>query len=213
MEDFLLDDEFKSDKYVESINHLLFSRSYRSSVGAVEKILKDNGYFGRFKIETVDNRKFGTDILIKIHVYLYESSYTYTWPFNTAFNIDRKLFIHNRRAPRGVINDSDMFFYCVNILATMFKPSNKFSKASSHFDVLCINCIEDIKKNDYSSDNWAYVICKFHSCNGLLPLFKKVIAFLSRIGLISNNKFKIKDGTDAMEICDNLFDIDYWYNI
>lgn len=210
MNDFLLDDEFKSDEYKTSINELLFSRTYKSSVKSIEKILNDNGYFGRFKIETIDNRKFGTDIIIRIHVYLYESSYTYIWPFNTSFNIDRKIFTHNRKAPRGILNDQFMLFHSVNILSNMFK---KEGDITSHFDVLCANSMEEIRSKNYGIDNWPLVICKHHKLWGQLSFISNIVSFLSRIGLISNNRFKIKHTKDAIEVCDNLFDINYWYNI
>ena len=89
----ILNEEFKSDKFEVSLNEILFSRSYKPSVNSVSKLLDANGYFGRYKIETIDNRKFGTDILIRVHVYLYDSVYTYTWPYNTFFDLDKRMFL------------------------------------------------------------------------------------------------------------------------
>jgi len=61
--------------------------------------------------------------------------------------------------------------------------------------------------------DWPEIICEVHDSWGLLPYYKKLIPFLCRIGLVSNNKFKIKSKEDSEEFFKNLFDINYWHNI
>jgi len=213
MDEILLNEQFKSDKFHITINHLLFSKSYRPSVNSISKILEDNGYFGRFKIEVVESKKFGTDILIKIHVYLYDSAFTYTWPHGTFFNIDRKSFGQNRRAPKGIMNNSTVLINCCKILGSMFTPLSRFNSTISMDDALALKTLRVINEKHIQVFDWPEIICEVHDSWGLLPYYKKLIPFLCRIGLISNNKFKIKSKEDSEEFFKNLFDINYWHNI
>ena len=216
MEDILLDEDFKSDKYEISINELLFGRVYKSTTQAVAKLLDDNGYYGRYKIEHVKDRKHGIDTMIKIHVYLVDSGHTYTWPFQTYFNLDKRCFAHNRKVPRGVLSDSFMFGYCLRVLSVMFTPESRIEvelDKAHHYTILCMKCMRIINENNSALEDWPWIICKNHGSFGQMPYYKKIIPFLVRIGLIVNRKFIITSSDDANEICDNLFDINYWYNI
>jgi len=205
-------EDFKDDKYKISINELLFSPKCRGSIISVQSILDDNGYYGRYKIEQIRDRKFGTDLLLKIHVYLVDSCLTYTWPYNTFFDVDKKMFGHNRRAPRGVISNKLMFGYCVRVLAIIFSPPEILPEPKTIQDLHCFRCREVIIKENIPHENWGWVICKMQSSFGQRPYYEKIIPFLIRMGLIVDNKFKIKSAIDADEFSENLFDIDYWYN-
>lgn len=213
MDDFLLDDEHKSDKYEVSINELLFGRVYRPSATSVQKLLDDNGYYGRSRVEIVKNKKFGTDVLIKVHIYLYDSAFEYTWPFNTFFDLDKKCFGHNRRVPRGILTDRKMFFRCVKFLSIMFTPEKLLSVPLEWHELDCIKCRDAVKEHNASPDKWPWLICHTTKQYDQLKFYEKIIPFLSRIGLIVNNKFKVITKDDAEEVCDNLFDINYWSNI
>jgi len=211
MEDFIIDDFFKSDKYEVSINELLFTRLHKKSVDSICKLLDNNGYFGRYKIESFSDKKFGTDVLIKVHIYMPNSAHSYIWPFNTFFNITRNLFGSNRRIPRGVLSDQTMLRYSFLVLSVMFSD-NEEEDLSIH-DLNCKKAMDIIKEGNYNVEHWAYIICKQRKCIEELNYFDKFIAFISRIGLIKNNRFLIRDKEDAREISSNLFDINYWYNI
>lgn len=213
MTDFLIDDEFKSDKYEISINELLFGKIYKPTILSVGKLLDNNGYFGRYKIEQVKDRKYGIDSLIKIHVYLVDSGHTYTWPFQTYFNLDKKLYGHNRRIPRGIFNDPFMFSYCVRVLSVMFTPRERLGDDISYYEVLCIKCMNIIKEDNVATEDWPWVISRNHGSFGQRPYYEKIIPFLIRIGLLVDRKFLIQSADDAEEICANLFDINYWHNI
>jgi hypothetical protein len=208
-----LDDQFKSDKYEVSLNELFFSRTYNPSVNSVSRLLDNNGYFGRYKIETLTNRKFGTDVLIRVHVYLIDSVFTYTWPYNTFFNIDNKSFGHNRKAPRGVLSDKSMLSYVFTLLSSIFSRRGKTYKPSMIFESHCDECLRVIQHYKLPLSDWPYTICNIHGTAAHRPYLEKVIPFLVKVGLISNNKFKLNSIDDAEEVCENLFDIDYWYNI
>lgn len=212
MEDILIDDVNKSDKYYVSINDLLFSRPYRANVVSVSRLLDDNGYYGRYNIEVVKDKKFGIDTVIKIHVYLSDSCFSYTWPFNTFFNLDKKVFGHNRKIPRGVFTDPFIFKYCVRILSVMFMPRDRF-KDISWYDAKCLICMDLIKYGDLDLNSWPSVISKKHGAPRLESAYEKIIPYLSRVGFIVDNKFKIIGPEDSMEVCDNLFDINYWSNL
>jgi hypothetical protein len=213
MDDFLIDEEFKNDKYSVSLNQLMFGRPYKPNVISVSKLLDKNGYFGRYKIEVVKDRKFGTDILIKIHVYLVDSGISYTWPYNTFFDLDTKRFGHNRKVPRGVFTDKSMFGYCVRVLSIMFTPLNRLSKPMSLYESDCIMCTKIIKEGNHSPEDWPLIIARNHGSFGQRPYYERIIPFLSRIGLIVSNRFKIIGHEDPEEFSSNLFDIDYWHNI
>lgn len=213
MSDILLNEEFKSDKFSLSINELLFSKTYRSSVNSISNLLDDNGYYGRYKIETVDHRKHGTDILIKIHVYLYDSVYTYTWPHATFFNIDRKIFGHNRKVSRGVISDKSMLSYTFTLLSTIFRDRSKKYIPKMFFEKKCEECFEVISQYKLNVSDWPKVICQFHGNNSQKSYLEKTLPFLIRVGLIHNNKFRLTTIEDANEVYKNLFDVDYWHNI
>jgi hypothetical protein len=212
MKDLEVNDEFKSDKYSVSINELMFSRRYRPNIAAVSTLLDDNGYFGRYRIESIKDKKFPSDTLIIIHVYLCDSLYTYSWPLNTFFNLNKKLFGHNRKIPRGVFNNAFMFSNCVMFLSTMFTPRSMF-KDISLYDANCINCLRIIEEGDYGVESWAFIISNYIKASGQRPFYEKILPYLCRIGLISNNKFIIVGKEDPQEICDNLFDINYWSNL
>jgi len=207
-------DEFlKDDRYKVSINELLFNPKCKGTVSSIQTILDDNGYYGRYRIETIKSAKFGTDLLIKVHIYLVDSCYTYTWPYNTFFNVDKKLFGHNRKAPRGVISNKTMFGYCLRILATIFCPKEILPEPTTIQEIYCFNCREVILGKNISHQNWGWVICQQQRSFGQLPFYEKIIPFLVRLGLIVNNKTKIISAIDADEFSENMFDIDYWYNI
>lgn len=213
MNDYLLNDEFKSDKYEVSLNELLFSRTYNPSVNSISKLLDNNGYFGRYKIETLTNRKFGTDVLIKVHVYLIDSVYTYTWPYNTFFNLDKKSFGHSRKAPRGVLTDKSMLSYVFTLFSTIFAKRGKTYKPSMVFETYCDECLRVIQQHKLPLSDWPRTICNIHQTNAHRPYLEKAIPFLVKVGLLSNNKFRLNNAYEAEELSDNLFDIDYWYNI
>jgi hypothetical protein len=214
MEDYpILNDEFKSDQFEVSINELLFSRSYRPSVNAVSKLLDDNGYFGRYKIDTFSINKHGTDVLIRVHLYLYDSTFTYTWPYNTFFNIDKKMYGHNRRVPRGVLNNLSLLEYVFLMLSSIFRSGGKpIPKNSTMFDCYCYLCFLEISNKKIPVNNWPSVICDIHKNYAQRPYLEKVLPFLCKVGLISNGRFKIISDTEAIEVCTNLFDINYWHN-
>lgn len=213
MNDPIIDDVLKSDRYSVSINQLMFGRSYKPNVVSVSRLLDDNGYFGRYRIEVVKDKKFGIDTLIKIHIYLVDSGLTYTWPHDTFFDLDKKKFGHNRKVPRGVFSDKFMFGYCFRVLSVMFTPMDMLPKPLSMYDTYCILCMKAIDKNKHSPEDWPWIISKTHGSFGQRPYYEKVIPFLSRLGLIINNKFKIIGKDDAIEYPSNLFDIDYWHNL
>jgi len=213
MNDILLDDSFKSDKYSVSLNELLFSRPYKPNVASVSKLLDDSGYFGRYRIEIVKDKKFGTNTLIKIHVYLVDSGVTYAWPFSTFFDLDTKRFGHNRKVPRGVFTEQFIFGYCVNVLALMSTPKSMLTDPMSHLECLCLLCAKTINENNIPMDSWSWNICKIVSSYGQRPYYERIIPFMSRIGMIVNNKFRIIGRDDPEEFCSNLFDINYWHNL
>jgi hypothetical protein len=205
-------EDFKDDKYKVSINELLFSPKCRGSIISVQSILDDNGYYGRYKIEQIRDRKFGTDLLLKIHVYLVDSCLTYTWPYNTFFDVDKKMFGHNRKVPRGVFTDKSMFTYCVRVLSVMSTPKNMIKQPMCYYDAMCLKCMDIIKEGNHSAEDWSWIICKNHGSFGQKPYYDRIIPFLLRLGLIVNKKFKILGYDDPIEYCSNMFDIDYWYN-
>lgn len=213
MIDSLIDDVFKSDKYSVSINQLMFGRPYKPNVASVSRLLDDNGYFGRYKIEVVKDRKFGIDTLVKIHIYLVDSGLTYTWPYETFFDLDKKKFGHNRKVPRGVFSDKFMFSYCFRVLSIMSTPMDMIEQPISYYDLLCLKCMNIIKEGGNSTEDWPWIISKNHGSFGQMPYYEKIIPFLSRLGLIMNNKFRIIGKDDSVEYPSNLFDIDYWHNI
>lgn len=213
MEDFLLNEEFKSDKFEISINELVFSRNYKSSVGSLESLLQNNGYYGRVEIETVRDKRFGTDILVKVHVYLFDSAFTYTWPHQTFFNLDKKVFGITRKLPRGILNDKNIFMVCCKNIAGMFTPKNRLEFPPTFADLNSLMAMDEIQKHKVGLDRWPEIICKHHESWSLIPYYERLIPFLCRVGLLSNNRFKIRSKQDAEEVCLNLFDINYWYNI
>jgi hypothetical protein len=214
MNDYLLDQEFKSDKYEVSLNELLFSRPYKPSINSISKLLDNNGYFGRYRIELLSERKFGTDVLIKIHVYLYDSVLTYTWPYNTVFNIEKKSFGHNRKAPRGVLSEKSMLSYVFTLFSTIFTKRGVSYKPSMLFEQQCDFCYRSIYESKIPLNSWPYVISKITGgTSSHRSYLEKVIPFLVKAGLISNRRFKLRNSDEANEVCENLFDIDYWYNI
>lgn len=213
MEDFLINNEFKSDKYSVSLNELIFSRTSSSNISSLMKLLDDNGYFGRYKIESFSDKRFGTDVLIKIYVYMPDSSYTYCWPFNTFFNITRKLFGNNRKAPGLVLADQTMLKYSFLVLSVMFCRDPNQEEDYNFHDERCRSIAKIIKDGNHSVEEWAYIICKHNKAIHEKKYFQRVIAFLCRIGLIKNSRFLISGKLDAKEISSNLFDINYWYNI
>jgi hypothetical protein len=213
MSDLLINDEFKSDKYSISLNELMFGRPYRPNVVSVSKLLDNNGYFGRYRIEVIKNRKFGTDTLIKIHIYLVDSGLSYTWPYNTFFDLDTKRFGHNRKAPRGVFTDKSMFKYCVNVLSIMFTPIDMLPNPLLRYHVDCILCMRIIKEGNHLPNDWPWIISRNTGSFAQMVYYQRIIPFLSRIGLITSNKFKIIGSDDPEEYSSNMFDIDYWHNI
>lgn len=212
MNDTIIDDVFKSDVYSISINQLLFTKLLRPNLVSVGRLLDNNGYFGRHRIEEVKDKKFGKDTLIKIHVYLVDSSFEYSWPFNTFFDLDKRIFGHNRKLSRGVFTDKFMFNHCVGVLALM-STTKKIEDAESHYEAVCIKCRDIIKRNNLGIEDWSWVICNNHGTLGQLTFYEKIIPFLSRIGMIHNNKLKLQSMDDALEFCENLFDVNYWQNI
>lgn len=213
MSDILLNEEFKSDKFEISINELIFTKRVKPSVSYLKNLLEDNGYYGRVDIETVNSRKFGIDVLVKVHVYLYDSGYTYTWPYQTFFNLDKKTFGSARKLPRGILNDKNIFITCCKNISGMFTPKNRMQTPISFSDIRSLSAMEEVSKLNAGLDRWPFIICKHHESFNLLPYYEKLIPFLCRVGLISNNSFKIKTKGDAEELCLNLFDVNYWYNI
>lgn len=213
MNDPIIDDVLKSDKYCLSINQLMFGRNYKPNISSVSRLLDDNGYFGRYKIEVVKDRKFGVHTLIKIHVYLVDSGIAYTWPYDTFFDLDSKRFGHNRKIPRGVFSDKFMFSYCFRVLSIMSTPIEMLEQPMSHYDLLCLKCMKIIKEGNYPTEDWSSIISKNHGSFGQMPYYDKIIPFLIRLGLIINNKFRIIGYDDPEEYTSNLFDIDYWHNI
>ena len=213
MNDPIIDDVLKSDKYSVSINQLMFGRKYKPNVASVSRLLDDNGYFGRYKIEVVKDRKFGIDTLIKIHIYLVDSGLTYTWPHATFFDLDKKTFGHNRKIPRGVFTNKSMFGYCIRVLSTMSTPIDMIEKPLCYYDELCITCMDLIKKGNHSTEEWSWIICKNNSNFAHKPYYDKIIPFLLKLGLIINNRFIIIGQDDPEEFISNMFDIDYWHNI
>jgi hypothetical protein len=214
MDDLILNDEFKSDKFEVSINELLFSRSYKPTVQSISKLLDNNGYFGRYQIETLTSKKHGTDVLIKIHFYLYDSRFTYTWPYSTFFNIDKKIYGHCRKISRGVLSNGSMLHYVFILLASIFRIKIKNQiEEDSLFDVYSDICLKEISSKKIPVNDWAFIICKIHGNSGQRDYLDKAIPFLCRVGLIYNGKFKIGTTDDADEVYRNLFDINYWHNI
>jgi hypothetical protein len=213
MIDLLIDDEFKSDEYSISLNKLLFGRPYRPNIKSLSRLLDDNGYFGRYRIEPIYDKRFKPDSTVKIHVYLVDSNYTYTWPYSTFFDIDKKMFGHNRRIPRGVLTDKFMFDYCINVLSIMSTPIDIIKKPMSYYDALCLKCMKIIKDGNYSTEDWPWIIAKNHGSFGQQPYYEKIIPFLIRLGLITNNRFRIIGYADSEEFTSNMFDLNYWHNI
>lgn len=213
MNDYLLDQEFKSDKYEVSLNELLFSRSYKPSINSISNLLDNNGYFGRYRIELLSERKFGTDVLVKIHIYLFESTLTYTWPYQTFFNLDKKVFGNARKLPRGILNNRNIFVTCCKNIAGMFTPKNRLENIPTFADLNSLLAMDEIRNRKAGLDLWPEILCKHHNSWNLISYYQKLIPFLCRVRLISNNKFKIQSKEDAEEVCMNLFDVNYWYNI
>jgi len=213
-EDFLLNEEFKSDKYEISINELMFGRIYKPTISSVQKLLDDNGYFGRSRVEIVKNKKFGTDTLIKVHIYLYDSAFEYTWPFNTFFDLDTKSYGHNRRLSRGVFTDNLTFVRLVTMLAYMFTPQSKLEKPLSDHVKELLEIRKIIDESNLPADDWPWAICSYKQIYGpIRKRWESIIHFLKRTGFIVNNRSRLISALDAQEICDNLFDINYWSNI
>lgn len=210
-DDFLLNNEYKSDKYEISLNHLFFNGRYSLSAKSIKAMLDDNGYYGRHDIEIFKDRKHELKDLLKVHVYLCDSCYTYTWPHQTYFILSDKAFGHNRKAPRGVLNDKSMFKRCFSVMATMFTPINKIKVPYSWFDAKCLLAAVNIEGHPIS--NWPLIICKSTGTFEHKQYYERIIPFLFRNGLIVNNKFLIRSAEDATEITSNLFDIDFWHNI
>lgn len=216
MNDILLDDEFKSDKYSISINELLFGKVYKPTIQSITKLLDDNGYYGRYRIEQVRDRKYGIDTMVKIHVYLVNSGYTYTWPFQTSFNLDKKCFTSNRKVPKGVLSNNTMFGHCFRVLSVMFTPKERIQddlKKSPSYTVSCIKCMRIINEENSPLEDWPWIICRNHGGFGQKPYYEKIIPFLVRTGFIVNRKFLVSSSEDAEEVSSNLFDINYWHNI
>lgn len=214
MDDLILNEEFKSDKFEVSINELLFSRSYKPTVQSISKLLDNNGYFGRYKIETLTSKKHGTDVLIKIHFYLYDSRFTYTWPFSTFFNVDKKSYGHSRKISRGVLSNGSMLHYVFVLLSSIFRiKTRKKIEEDTLFDVYSSICLQELSNKKVSVDDWPFIICKIHGNPDQRPYLEKAIPFLCRVGLIYNGRFKIVTTEDADEVYKNLFDINYWHNI
>lgn len=84
-DDFIIDEENKSDAYSLSINSIILM--YKpSSVQALRRLLDDNGYYGRYTIINKVTRRMGENV-ISIEVYLPNSSCSYMWPFRTLYNM------------------------------------------------------------------------------------------------------------------------------
>jgi hypothetical protein len=213
MSDYLLNDEFKSDKYEVSVNELLFTKRYKPSASSVESLLSNNGYYGRVEIESITDKKFGTDVLVKVHIFLFDSVFTYTWPYQTFFNLDKKVFGNTRKLPRGILNDRNIFITCCKNIAGMFTPKNRLEGIPTFSDLNSLLAMEEISKRQAGLDLWPEIICRHHESWNLVNYYQKLIPFLCRVGLMSNNRFKIKSKQDAEEVCMNLFDVNYWYNI
>jgi hypothetical protein len=73
--------------------------------------------------------------------------------------------------------------------------------------------MKEIVEGDIGPESWGFLITKHNKASAQRPFFDKIIPFLCRVGLISNNKFIITGSTDARELCDNQFDINYWSNL
>lgn len=213
MNDIILDSEYKSDKFSLSINELLFSRSYRPSIESISKLLDDNGYFGRYEIETVEHKKHGIDLLIKINVYLYNSVYTYTWPYGTFFNVDKKTFGHNRKSPRGILNNKMLLLHVFGVLSTIFHDRKNPPDMSRMFNKKCEECYRIIVEERRPIGDWPFLITHIHNTTKNRPYMEKIFPFLVKTGLILNSRFRINNLEDADEVCRNLFDVDYWHNI
>jgi hypothetical protein len=213
MNDAVLNSEYQSDKFRISINELLFSRSYRPTVESLSKLLDENGYFGRYKIETVESRKHGIDLLIKVHIYLYNSVYTYTWPSGTFFNADKKIFGHNRKSPRGILNNKILLLHMFGLLSTIFHDRRSPHDMSRMFNKKCEECYRIIVEEKRPINDWPYIISHIHQTYKQRPFMEKLFPFLAKTGLIVNNRFRIINIEDADEVCKNLFDVDYWQNI
>jgi hypothetical protein len=206
-------DQNKTNKYKISINELLFGNSYSPTIDSLKTLLDNNGYFGRYRIELVRDKKFETDTLVKIHVYLIDSGITYTWPYNTFFDLDTKRFGHNRKVPRGVFTDKFMFGYCLNVISIMFTPTEMLSPPLSYFEASAIRCRELIKEYNSDLEDWPWIISKNHGTFGQMPYYERIIPFLCRIGIIVNSKCILLGRDDPGEFSSNLFDIDYWHNL
>lgn len=210
MNDPIIDDVFKSDRYSISLNQLLFTKRFQPNITSVSKLLDDNGYFGRYRIEQILEKKM---LGIKIHVYLVDSGVTYIWPYDTSFNLQSKKFTTNRRVPRGLQMDKFMFNHCFRVLSIMSTPASMIEQPASYFDLLCLECMKIITDDNLSSEEWPWIISKNIGSFGQNSYYEKIIPFLTRLGLIVNNKFIIIGKDDAIEYPSNLFDIDYWHNI
>ena len=84
-DEIIIDDEIKSDSFSISINSIILL--YKpSTIVALNKLLDNNGYFGRYKIRKKVSRRLG-ETIINIEVYLPNSRTSYLWPFRTLYNM------------------------------------------------------------------------------------------------------------------------------
>jgi hypothetical protein len=171
----------KSDIYKVSLNDLIIS-STPKSIKALEEILDDNGYYGRYRIITCKAPK-SNDLCIKIEVYLPDSIYHYVWPYNTHYNLSTRSF--GKRTKPAVINNKKILMKCMGFF--------------NMFSYIITGKIDPIAEIAHLYMGWA-----------TKAEYIKMITFLCKVGLFNNGEFCLKTVMDSKEVHDNLFDPTYY---
>lgn len=179
MENTVVDNEIKSDVYYKSINLLVVSNA-PITIQKLKTILDDNGYYGRNEIIKVSS---GSDILIKVRVYLPCSVLYYEWPFGCYYNLSKRVF-GPRKKPRSLINSFKLLKCMMFFLRLDCNISGK---------------IEPVAK--IASLKMGFATQVEYSQN---------IKFLAQSGFFKDGWFLIKDFKEVIEVHENLYDPSYY---
>jgi len=175
------DFEPKCDLYKISINSIV-SSSLPATVPKLEELLDDNGYYGRFNIESTPTKNFKNNY-VRVNVYLPDSVCNYVWPLNGYYSIADSDFV-KRKKPRIIKNNE-------NILNCMYF----FLK----YNYRIVNSIEIIAE-----------LMTLQMGRATKKEYIDIIKLLAKERFFKDGWFSLKHPTDAKEVYENLFDYNYF---
>lgn len=180
---FLTDDDFepKCDLYKISINSIV-SSSVPTSVPKLEELLDDNGYYGRYRIDSTPTKNFKNNY-VKVDVYLPDSVFNYVWPLNGYYSIADRDFV-KRKKPRVIKNNENILYCMYYFLCHNYR---------------IVNSIEPIAE-----------LMTLQMGRATRKEYIDIIKFLAKEGFFKDGWFALKHQTDVKEVYENLFDFNYF---